>query len=124
MPTLNIWTSREWSHRLGWYDGHKTESVYLRYDIVSSQDMRNAAEKMEKFLEGKKRVWAQKAKVWAQRSKMRIELTSNGIIGVGGGIRTLGHRNHNPALYQAELHPPWAEVLSLTCSLNGRPART
>ena len=26
--------------------------------------------------------------------------------GVGGGIRTLGHRNHNPALYQAELRPP------------------
>src|ERR1039457_6551005 len=24
-------------------------------------------------------------------------------LGVGGGIRTLGHRNHNPALYQAEL---------------------
>ena len=29
-------------------------SVYLRYDIVSSQDMRNAAEKMEKCFEGKK----------------------------------------------------------------------
>ena len=25
---------------------------------------------------------------------------------MGGGIRTLGHRNHNPALYQAELRPP------------------
>jgi hypothetical protein len=34
--------------------GHKTESVYLPYDIVSPQDMRNAAEKMEMFFEGKK----------------------------------------------------------------------
>jgi integrase len=33
--------------------GHKTESVYLRYDIVSSQCIRNAAEKMEKFFEDK-----------------------------------------------------------------------
>lgn len=29
------------------------------------------------------------------------------VYGVGGGIRTLGHRNHNPALYQAELRPPY-----------------
>lgn len=34
--------------------GHKTESIYyLRYDIVSPQDMRNATEKMDKSFEGK-----------------------------------------------------------------------
>ena len=27
--------------------------------------------------------------------------------GVGDGIRTRDVRNHNPTLYQAELHPPW-----------------
>ncbi len=27
-------------------------------------------------------------------------------VGVSGGIRTLGHWSHNPALYQAELHSP------------------
>jgi integrase len=29
--------------------GHKTESIYRRYDIVSSQDLRNAAVKMEAY---------------------------------------------------------------------------
>jgi len=31
--------------------GHKTEGVYRPYDIVSSQDMRLAADKMEKYLD-------------------------------------------------------------------------
>jgi hypothetical protein len=34
--------------------GHKTESVYRRYDIVSQQDMKLAAAKMEHYLEGLK----------------------------------------------------------------------
>jgi integrase len=34
--------------------GHRTESVYLRYDIVNSQDIRNAAQKMEQFLDRQK----------------------------------------------------------------------
>ena len=34
--------------------GHKTESVYRRYDIVSQQDMKLAAAKMENYLEGLK----------------------------------------------------------------------
>jgi hypothetical protein len=34
--------------------GHKTESVYRRYDIVSPQDMKLAAAKMENYLEGLK----------------------------------------------------------------------
>ena len=29
--------------------GHKTESVYVRYDIVDFQDLRDAATKMERF---------------------------------------------------------------------------
>jgi integrase len=32
--------------------GHKTESVYRRYDIVSPQDLRIAAAKMENYLDG------------------------------------------------------------------------
>ena len=31
--------------------GHKTESIYRRYDIVSSRDLRNAATKMEAYQE-------------------------------------------------------------------------
>ena len=34
--------------------GHKTESVYRRYDIVSPQDIKLAAAKMENYLEGLK----------------------------------------------------------------------
>jgi hypothetical protein len=34
--------------------GHKTESVYRRYDIVSQQDMKLAAAKMENYLKGLK----------------------------------------------------------------------
>jgi hypothetical protein len=34
------------------------------------------------------------------------------VIGVGGGIRTLGHWNHNPALYQ----------LSYTHRMKGSPS--
>jgi integrase len=34
--------------------GHKTESVYRRYDIMSQQDMKLAANKMENYLEGLK----------------------------------------------------------------------
>lgn len=30
--------------------GHRTEAVYRRYDIVNSQDLRNAAAKMETYL--------------------------------------------------------------------------
>jgi integrase len=36
------------------FSGHKTESVYRRYDIVSQQDMKLAAAKMENYLEGLK----------------------------------------------------------------------
>jgi hypothetical protein len=31
---------------------------------------------------------------------VRIKLTKRKETGVAGGVRTLGHRNHNPALYQ------------------------
>jgi len=30
--------------------GHKTEAVYRRYDIVSERDLREAAQKMERFM--------------------------------------------------------------------------
>ena len=36
------------------FSGDKTESVYRRYDIVSQQDMKLAAAKMENYLEGLK----------------------------------------------------------------------
>ena len=29
-----------------------------------------------------------------------LDLVEAGELGVGGGVRTLGHWNHNPALYQ------------------------
>jgi hypothetical protein len=31
--------------------GHRTESVYRRYDIVSKRDLMNAALKLERYLE-------------------------------------------------------------------------
>ena len=31
--------------------GHRTESVYRRYDIVSKRDLMSAAEKLERYLE-------------------------------------------------------------------------
>lgn len=34
--------------------GHRTESVYRRYDIVSQQDIKMAAAKMENYFEGLK----------------------------------------------------------------------
>lgn len=33
--------------------GHKTEAIYRRYDIVSERDLREAAQKMERYLAGK-----------------------------------------------------------------------
>jgi hypothetical protein len=82
--------------------GHKTESIYQRYDIVSQQDMSTAREKMNRFFESQKAPVVTSLVTTKERSKLK--LVEN--IGVGGGNRTLGHRNHNPALYQAELHPP------------------
>jgi hypothetical protein len=32
--------------------GHKTESVYVRYDIVDSGDLKDAAAKMETYFKG------------------------------------------------------------------------
>src|SRR6185437_10701787 len=40
----------------------------------------------------------------------------NGGVGVSGGIRTLGHWSHNPALYQAELHSPHGSRPQTTAS--------
>ena len=81
--------------------GQKTESVYKRYGIVSQQDMTAAREKMQRYLSiqpGNRNTLGYKTR------PAKLELTDS--IGVGGGIRTHDHRNHNPALYQAELHPP------------------
>jgi hypothetical protein len=40
--------------------GHKTESVFRRYDIVSDQDLKLAAAKMETYLGGLERTPEQK----------------------------------------------------------------
>lgn len=34
--------------------GHKTESMYKRYDIVSGQDLSNVGEQMERFMRQQK----------------------------------------------------------------------
>jgi hypothetical protein len=38
--------------------------------------------------------------VWQDFGTLTAEVRTDSWNGVGGGIRTLGHRNHNPALYQ------------------------
>ena len=77
------------------FSGHKTESVYRRYDIVSPQDMKLAAAKMENYLEGLK-----STKITTVEENPTDVGRKSFKFGVGGGVRTLGHRNHNPALYQ------------------------
>jgi hypothetical protein len=51
-----------------------------------------------------------------------IENKEGVLYGVGGGIRTLGHRNHNPALYQAELRPPFSGNYYILANIQS-PAR-
>jgi len=40
--------------------GHKTEAVYRRYDIVSPQDLKLAAAKMDAYMERQREVPVQK----------------------------------------------------------------
>jgi integrase len=50
IPWVFHWHRKPIGHSLkGWRRGHRTESVYLRYDIVSQKDLAIAREKLEAF---------------------------------------------------------------------------
>jgi hypothetical protein len=53
---------------------------------------------------------------------MRIMRKALETSGVGGGIRTLGHRNHNPALYQLS-YTHRVDVLIVSSSRRTRQTR-
>jgi integrase len=86
--------------------GHQTESVYKRYAIVSPRDRKEATAKLERLHAAE----TPRTEITIEQPQTAI-FTATGegdgtsgkskrIFGVAGGVRTLGHRNHNPALYQ------------------------
>jgi hypothetical protein len=77
--------------------GARQTSKATMEDLAQSLQVSLAFDLMGVYRFCRKTGFFRSATTFATRGRRRV---GSNKIGVGGGIRTLGHRNHNPALYQ------------------------